>query len=135
MHIDNRIAADTLPIGSTAYSHIRLMNDSRWPWIILLPIDSVCTELHQLDEAQRTGFLHDINRCSEIVQSCTQCQSINIAMLGNVVAALHCHVVARNADDPNWPKPVWGYGSAVKYGDDLPVELTAAVRLGLGVAR
>ncbi|MFK7993879.1 MAG: HIT domain-containing protein [Granulosicoccus sp.] len=118
--IDPTIAADTLFVHSTDYSHIRLMNDSRWPWLIVLPRHSDCQELHHLDESLRTGFLADINLLSEIMQRYTQCQSVNIAMLGNVVAALHCHIVARDKDDPNWPRPIWGFEYAVPYDDNLP---------------
>ena len=126
--INATIEADTLPVGTTTHSHIRLMNDSRWPWFIVLPRNSDSTELHQLVEEQRTGYLQDINRISEIVQQHTQCSSINIAMLGNVVSALHCHVVARDEGDPNWPKPVWGFEQSIAYTNDVPRQLIGAVR-------
>lgn len=128
MNIDARIKADTLAVCVTPYSHIRLMNDSRWPWLILLPADSTSRELHQLSDAQRTGFLNDVTRCSELMQEHTQCQSVNVAMLGNVVSALHCHVVARDEGDPNWPKPVWGFEERVMYGEKTPDQLIKLVQ-------
>lgn len=128
MNINPRIEADTLSVCSTEHSHIRLMNDSRWPWIIVLPKNSASTELHQLDDNQRRGYLEDINILSELMQRHTQCQSINIAMLGNVVSALHCHVVARNQDDPNWPKPIWGFETTVAYTSNLPSELIKTIQ-------
>lgn len=127
MNIDKTIEADTLPVRTTLYSHIRLMNDSRWPWLILLPKDASITELHQLTQSERSGFLSDVNHCSDIMQSVTQCQSVNIAMLGNVVSALHCHVVARQPGDPNWPKPVWGFEQAIAYKGTRPLGLIEAV--------
>ncbi len=134
MNINPTIKADTLAICSSDYSHIRLMNDSRWPWLIVLPANSDSTELHHLDNKQRTGYLDDINRLSELVQQHTQCRSVNIAMLGNVVAALHCHVVARDVDDPNWPKPVWGFQKAVAYTDNLPNPLIIAIQQNFDTA-
>lgn len=128
MSIDPRIEADTLPVTQTSHSSIRLMNDSRWPWLIILPRNSTATELHDLEETQRIGFLSDINRCSEIMQIHTRCQSVNVAMLGNVVSALHCHVVARNAGDPNWPKPVWGFENSIAYEEHLPNHLLQAIQ-------
>lgn len=128
MNIDPTIKGDTLPVCLTPHSHIRLMNDNRWPWIILLPVDSTSTELHHLEDFQRVGFLSDVNRCSKIMQTQTQCQSVNIAMLGNVVSALHCHVVARDMGDPNWPKPVWGYEASIAYDNDLPDQLIYAIQ-------
>lgn len=130
--INATIESDTLHVCTTAHSHVRLMNDSRWPWFIVLPTNSDCTELHQLDEAQRIGYLHDISRMSEIIQQHTQCRSVNIAMLGNVVAALHCHVVARDEGDPNWPKPIWGFEQSSAYEDDVPEQFIQAVKVQLG---
>lgn len=104
------------------------MNDSRWPWLIVLPRDSDSHELHQLNDHQRTTYLNDINQLSEIVHRYTRCRSVNIAMLGNVVSALHCHVVARNENDLNWPKPIWGFEKAIAYGDNLPHKLIETVQ-------
>jgi len=118
--IDPTIEADTYPVHKTAYSHIRLMNDCRWPWLIVLPRDTEAKELHHLDKIQRSAYLHDINQLSEIIQQYTACSSVNIAMLGNVVSALHCHLVARHASDLNWPKPIWGFEKAVAYNNNLP---------------
>ena len=126
--INSTIEADTLPVCLTAHSHIRLMNDSRWPWLILLPRNSDSTELHQLIETQRNGYLQDITRVSEIIQHHTQCRSVNVAMLGNVVSALHCHVVARDEGDPNWPKPIWGFEQSIAYADDIPEQLIKVVQ-------
>ena len=130
--MDPKIEADTHAICETQYSFVRLMNDKRWPWIILLPRNANATELHHLSEAHRMGFLNDVNHVSELVQQHTRCQSVNIAMLGNMVSALHCHVVARDVNDPNWPKPIWGFENAEHYTDDLPEILMQAVERGLG---
>ena len=128
MPINATIEFDTLAICDTQTSHVRLMNDARWPWLILLPINSPATELHHLDNSQRAGLLRDINTLSQTLQAHTGCQSVNIAMLGNIVDALHCHVVARNTGDTNWPKPVWGFEQAIPYKDDVPTTLIDAIR-------
>ena len=129
MHkINATIEADTLGVCTTTHSCIRLMNDSRWPWFIVLPKNTDSTELHHLSDTQRSGYLNDINMVSETLQQHTQCRSVNIAMLGNVVSALHCHVVARNEGDPNWPKPIWGFEQAIAYQDDIPKQLIKAVQ-------
>lgn len=120
MNIDPTIKADTYPVCSTTHSYIRLMDDSRWPWLIVLPRDSDSQELHHLQDVQRVAYLNDINQLSRIIQQHTHCRSVNVAMLGNVVSALHCHVVARDENDPNWPKPIWGFEKAVGYGNNLP---------------
>jgi len=102
-------------IIQTQHCHIRLMNDSRWPWIVLIPIDDAITELHQMSAQHQHIFMDQVNQVGLRLQEITTCRSINVAMLGNVVSQLHCHVIARDLDDPNWPGPVWGYGQSVPY--------------------
>lgn len=128
MNLHPRILADTLSICDTESAHIRLMNDSRWPWLLLVPLQEGIEELHDLTHAQRDLFMADVNQASRVLQVVTRCKSVNIAMLGNVVSQLHCHVVARDEDDTNWPGPVWGFGSAVPYSGNQADELMETVR-------
>jgi len=115
MSLHPRLEADTLPICDTQHAHIRLMNDSRWPWVILIPVQAHIEELHDFTDSQRDSFMSEVNTVSRALQNLRQCKSINIAMLGNVVSQLHCHVISRDQDDINWPNPIWGYGSATPY--------------------
>lgn len=128
MSIDPRILTDTIAVCMSASAHVRLMNDARWPWLILIPRQSDISELHQLSRSQRDQFMSDVNQVSRLMQESTACRSINIAMLGNVVSQLHCHVIARNEGDGNWPGPVWGHGTAVAYDGNEPLPLLEAVR-------
>lgn len=130
MSIDPQIAKDTLPVCRSQAAEILLMNDRRWPWLILIPHQTDAAELHDLTHTQRDAFLADVNQVSRVIQLETHCQSVNIAMLGNVVSQLHCHVVARSNGDPNWPRPVWGFQQAIPYSDDKPEpeNLLAALR-------
>jgi diadenosine tetraphosphate (Ap4A) HIT family hydrolase len=126
--MDAKLLADTLPVCITGSAHVRLMNDSRWPWLILIPLQERIEELHDLTHTQRGAFMADVNQVSRVLHLTTGCRSVNIAMLGNVVSQLHCHVVARFEDDPNWPSPVWGFGSATAYAGNEPEPLLSAVR-------
>ncbi|MGQ7845911.1 HIT family protein [Granulosicoccus sp. 3-233] len=128
MNLHPRIAADTLPVCITPDAHVRLMNDNRWPWLLLIPLQEHIEELHDLTHEQRDRFMADVNQVSRVLQRFTQCKSVNVAMLGNVVSQLHCHVVARDDNDPNWPGTVWGFGTAVPYEPGQADELLATVR-------
>ena len=130
MSLHPRLEADTLAICETTNAFVRLMNDCRWPWIILVPKNSTVEELHDFTETERNLFLTDVNAISKKLQQITNCQSINVAMLGNVVTQLHCHIVARNQGDPNWPKPIWGFESAKPYiHEDLQAkEISETIR-------
>ncbi|MBX2883143.1 MAG: HIT family protein [Granulosicoccus sp.] len=128
MNINPQLLDDTVAVCTSSSATIMLMNDNRWPWLILVPNQSQATELHDLTHTDRNAFMADINQVSRVVHKVTNCQSINIAMLGNVVSQLHCHVVARSEGDPNWPRPVWGFEQAVHYQNDLPENLLDAIR-------
>jgi diadenosine tetraphosphate (Ap4A) HIT family hydrolase len=127
MNTHPRILADSIAVCTTGNADIRLMNDSRWPWLILIPTQSDIEELHDLTHTQRDLFMADVNQVSRVMQLVTRCRSVNIAMLGNVVSQLHCHVVARDEGDANWPRPVWGYANAVAYDGNEPQVLMAAI--------
>lgn len=127
MTLHPQLEADTIPVCLTPNAHVLLMNDSRWPWFILVPRLANINELHEFSDKQRGDFMSDANLLSKTLQNSTQCQSVNVAMLGNVVAQLHCHVIARNANDPNWPRPVWGFESAIAYNGSQPQNLMNAV--------
>jgi len=113
-----RLNADTINIAQTTHCHIRMMNDCRWPWVIVIPVDDKITELHQMQTPLQHAFMDQVNQVATHLQELTACRSINVAMLGNVVSQLHCHVIARHSEDPNWPEPVWGFGEGVPYSSD-----------------
>ena len=99
MTLDPALERDTRPLLDTAASTVLLADDSRWPWLILVPRDRTAHELHELDPDARDAFLRTVSAASEALQRTTGCRSVNVAMLGNVVAQLHCHVVARPPPD------------------------------------
>mgnify|MGYP000064403920 CR=1 FL=1 len=128
MTLAPELRRDTLPLIDTEASIIRVSRDTRWPWLILVPKGAEVSEMHDLQPELRRSFLDDINRSSEILQQVTICTSINIAMLGNVVSSLHCHVIARAPEDPGWPGPVWGHGEPVWRDDNTLPGFASQVR-------
>lgn len=128
MTLAPELARDTRLLLLTDAATLLLANDMRWPWLILVPIDDTVTELHQLDDASRLAFMEAVNQTSAAMQKATHCRSVNIAMLGNVVSQLHCHVVARSPGDTNWPAPVWGFGTPEPRAADPVPDFARAVR-------
>lgn len=129
--MDERLANDTLPLVETSSCHVRLSKDSRWPWVLLVPRRREVCELHELSAEERRHFMDTASFISGIMKQHLDCTSINVAMLGNVVSQLHCHIVARFEGDPNWPAPVWGHGQAEPYTDELMPAFALAVRAAL----
>lgn len=116
--IDPRLEADSFGIGRLGLCEMRLMRDSRWPWIILVPQRPDITEFHDLSPLDQTMLTFETTLASEALKKVTGCEKINIGALGNVVAQFHMHVVARSSGDDNWPRPVWGHGTPVPWTDE-----------------
>nr|WP_306264552.1 HIT family protein [Pararhizobium sp. IMCC3301] len=113
--LDPRLEADTHFIARLTLCEVLLMNDSRFPWLILVPAISGATEIVDLDAAQRDTLWHDVDTASRILRQLTSCEKLNIGALGNMVRQLHVHIIGRYAADAAWPGPVWGSGTAEAY--------------------
>ena len=115
--LDPRLAADTFLVGETPLSQVLLMNDARYPWLILVPRRSDVTEPFELSEADQAQLWQESMRLGGAMKAHFAADKLNIAALGNQVAQLHVHHIARFHADDAWPGPVWGVGSAVLYSD------------------
>ena len=113
--LDPRLAADTFVVGETPLSQVLLMNDARYPWLILVPRRSDITEPFELSGADQAQLWQESMRLGEAMKAHFAADKLNIAALGNQVAQLHVHHIARFHADDAWPGPVWGVGSAVPY--------------------
>ncbi|HNR75592.1 MAG TPA: HIT domain-containing protein [Parvularculaceae bacterium] len=131
--LDEQLANDTTPVGDLPLSSVLLMNDSRFPWAIIVPRREGLIELHDMIETDRNGLMSEAVAVSVALQKLTGASKMNIAALGNVVRQLHVHVIARNTDDDAWPRPVWGVGAPTPYNDDEARACAAALKAALGI--
>ncbi|MEM7461200.1 MAG: HIT family protein [Pseudomonadota bacterium] len=113
--LDERLETTSVEICNLALSNIRLVNDSRWPWLLLIPRVPGAIEVHDLEQADIVQAAVETSQVAQILKQYTDCRKINTAAIGNMVEQLHIHVVARNTGDANWPGPIWGYGEPVQY--------------------
>ena len=133
--LDPQFAADTLPIGDLGLSRLLLMNDARFPWLILVPRRAGVVEIVDLPSPERAMLIEEIACCSEALREIARVGKLNVAALGNRVAQLHVHVIGRFAHDAAWPDPVWGRGAAEPYRDGAGARLAASVRAALRLDR
>ena len=110
-----RLKADTLFVADWALSRVLLMDDGRFPWLVLVPRRAGVSELHELAHAERMVLIEELAHASRTLKSVTSATKMNIANLGNQVPQLHVHVVARTPSDAAWPNPVWGFATPVPY--------------------
>jgi diadenosine tetraphosphate (Ap4A) HIT family hydrolase len=123
-----RLAADTTEVADWALSRVLLMNDARYPWLILVPRRVGLVEIHELKHAERMVLIEEINRASLGLKTLANAVKINVGALGNLVPQLHIHVIARKPGDAAWPGPVWGRGQAGAYEQGVKDALVEKLR-------
>jgi len=106
--LHSQLAADTLAVGDFPLSRLLLMNESRYPWCILVPRVAGAKELHRLDDGDQRQLLRESTALARAMDAAFAPHKMNVAALGNVVPQLHVHHIARFRGDPAWPAPVWG---------------------------
>ena len=131
--LDDRLARDTFVVGDMTLTRVLLMNDKRWPWLIVVPRRQGLVELTDLDTEGRAVLIEEAARAARFLKAHAAAHKINIGALGNIVRQLHLHVVARTVGDPAWPGPVWGHGVQRPYEKDDARALIAAAKKSLGL--
>jgi diadenosine tetraphosphate (Ap4A) HIT family hydrolase len=132
--LDQRLAREIFVVGDLPLSRVLLMNDARWPWLILVPMREGIVELNNLGAADRAQLIEEAAKAASFLKAYAEADKINIGALGNVVPQFHLHVVARAVGDPAWPGPVWGHGAARRYAEKEARALMAAAKEGLGAS-
>lgn len=112
---------------------VRLQDDARFPWLILLPRVEGAVELDDLTREQRAALMEEMVRAGELIRALSQAagrpiDKLNTAALGNVTRQLHVHVVGRRRDDGLWPDPIWGRPGAVRPSEEDREGLLRAIR-------
>jgi diadenosine tetraphosphate (Ap4A) HIT family hydrolase len=126
-----QLAADTVPVGDLALTRVLLANDANYPWLILVPRLPRLVELIDLDENAQVQLLGEIAATARALKTIIEYEKLNIAALGNMVAQLHVHVIARRHSDAAWPKPVWGAVAPSTYNPTVRAGLIGALRRAL----
>ncbi|HEY5971294.1 MAG TPA: HIT family protein [Pseudoxanthomonas sp.] len=116
--LDPRLAADSVFIADGPLSQVRLMDDARFPWLVLVPRVMNVSEWMELDGARQRLLLAEINQAGKLIRAQAGVQKLNIGALGNIVRQLHIHLVGRHEGDAAWPGPVWGSGAAQHFRAD-----------------
>ena len=113
--LHERLVDDTAPVEALPLCELLLMNDLRYPWLILVPRINNTREIHRLQPEDRITLMDEIALASEAVETLFHPEKINLGALGNLVPQLHVHVIGRRHGDAAWPGPVWGNGTAERY--------------------
>ena len=113
--LDPRLAADTVAVTRLPLCDVRLMNDARFAWLVLVPRRLGMVEISDLNDTEQAALWHESLLAGAALRATCPCDKLNLGALGNIVRQLHVHVVARHHDDAAWPGPVWGHGTPAPY--------------------
>jgi diadenosine tetraphosphate (Ap4A) HIT family hydrolase len=117
-NLDERLQNDTVFIGQLPLCKVLLMNDSNYPWLILVPARNDMFEIYHLSSAEQMMLIEESSYVSQYLSDNFEADSMNVAALGNVVPQLHVHHVVRFETDIAWPGPVWGAHPTKAYPQD-----------------
>jgi diadenosine tetraphosphate (Ap4A) HIT family hydrolase len=129
--LDARLDSDTRLVASLALCDVRLMDDARFPWLVLVPRHHGLVEIGDLPADEQPLLWQEVNRAAAALRAAAPCEKLNLGALGNIVRQLHIHVVARREGDAAWPGPVWGSGKAEPYAEDALRTRLEALRQAL----
>lgn len=131
-NLDPQLENDSLFVTQLALCQVRLINDSQYPWFILVPSVNHCVEIIDLNDMQQQTLQKESAVLSQYIKSEFLPDKINIAAIGNKVRQLHIHHVARFITDKAWPAPIWGHSAMVAYKKTQANELITHARNNLG---
>ena len=110
-----QLRADSSFVCALPLCDVLLANDANYPWLILVPRIEGMRDVIDLDDARQASLMREIAAASRALRQLYSPHKLNVAALGNMVAQLHVHVIARQTDDAAWPTPVWGRVPAIDY--------------------
>ena len=105
--INKKFLKDSHHITELKLCNVRLLDNSKFPWIILIPKRKKITDIYQLKKKDQKLLMQEIVFTSKLIKKTFKAFNINIEKIGNIISQLHIHIIARTKKDPSWPHSVW----------------------------
>ena len=86
---------------------IRLNDNSKFPWLILIPKRNKINDMSDLKSKDQILLMKEIVYVSKIMKKLFKTKKLNVEKIGNIVPQLHIHIIARSKKDSSWPLSVW----------------------------
>ena len=127
-----RLEQDCILIGRFRLCRLLMMNDSQYPWFILVPEIPDITEIYQLSIDDQRVLIEESSWLSANLAELYRADKMNVAAIGNLVPQLHLHHIVRYEKDKAWPSPVWGMFPGAPYSTQEIENIIERVRNRLG---
>ncbi|MBN8446234.1 MAG: HIT domain-containing protein [Gammaproteobacteria bacterium] len=118
-----QLAKDSIWLADWPLCQLRLINDSNYPWFILVPRRANIRDVIDLSDEEQAQLWQESAKLSRLLRQKFSPEKLNLAALGNMVPQLHLHHVARFSSDAAWPSPIWGKVAAIPYTEQQLVVL------------
>ena len=105
--VNKSFLKDSHLIADLKLCSIRLIDNAKFPWIILIPKRKNITDISELNSKDQILLMKEIVHCSKLMKKIFKTKKLNVEKIGNIVPQLHIHVIARSVKDSSWPLSVW----------------------------
>ena len=105
--IHKKFEKTTHYIADLKLCQIRLQDNAKFPWIMLIPKRNKISKILDLNRKDQIRLMDEIQYCSKIMKKNFPCDNLNVEKVGNIVPQLHIHIVPRHKKDPSWPLSIW----------------------------
>jgi diadenosine tetraphosphate (Ap4A) HIT family hydrolase len=105
--VNKNFLKSSFHIGDLKLCSVRLIDNEKFPWIILVPKKKDVTDISELNLKNQLLLMKEIVYCSKIMKKVFKTSKLNIEKIGNIVPQLHIHIIARYKNDSSWPLSVW----------------------------
>ena len=105
--VNKQFLKDSHLITDLKLCSVRLIDNSKFPWIILIPNKKNITDITELKSKDQILLMKEIVHCSKLMKKIFKTKKLNVEKIGNIVPQLHIHIIARSTNDSTWPLSVW----------------------------
>ena len=105
--IDKKFLKSSHHIIELKLCSIRLHDNTKFPWLILIPKRIKITDITNLNSKDQILLMKEIVYVSKIMKKLFKTSNLNVEKIGNIVSQLHIHIIARKKTDYTWPLSVW----------------------------
>ena len=117
--INKNFLKDSHFITELKLCNIRLIDNSKFPWIILVPKRKNTTDISELSSKDQILLMKEIVYASKIMKKTFKAFNLNVEKIGNIVSQLHIHIIARSQKDSSWPLSVWVVKKKIYFREGL----------------
>ena len=105
--LDRKFLKSSHHITDLKLCTIRLNDNSKFPWLILIPKRNKINDMSDLKSKDQILLMKEIVYVSKIMKKLFKTSKLNVEKIGNIVPQLHIHIIARSKNDSSWPLSVW----------------------------